>query len=208
MSTEKNDVNPGPKRVRRDRKEEILHAAVNAFAEKGYRGATTLAIANSIGLTEAGLFHYFPGKAHLLKGVLAYRDEQYLERVKLVSPSQKKELPTMLGNLEGIVAENEEFPVFIQLFTVLVAESISNDHPAHDYFVNRFQLARQLYKQAFSELTDVNIPSEASLNELATVTIAVLDGLQIQYLLDPDEVDMLAAFRLFSSLLRSYLQKK
>lgn len=205
MSTKK----PIPKRVRRDRTEEILREAIKAFAEKGFRGTTTKAIASSVGLSEPGLLHYFPSKAHLLKGVLTFQEEQALEAVqKSVSSDEKTDLSKLLEGFEKTVAQSESTPGLIQLFTVLVAESIDADHPAHDYFVKRYQKGRQLYKQSFSDAIGDQLPSETSMDEFVALVMAVWDGLQIQWLLDPDEVDLLSSFRLFSRMITAFLEKQ
>lgn len=91
---------------------------------------------------------------------------------------------------------------------MLVAESIDADHPAHDYFVKRYQKGRQLYKQYFSDVIGDQLPSESSLDEFAALVMAVWDGLQIQWLLDPDEADLLSSFRLFLRMITEFLEKK
>ena len=86
----------------------------------------------------------------------------------------------------------------VQAFTVLSAESVTEGHPAQDYFRQRYRYARQrlaeVAKTAVPELSDGDALRAASL------VLAVMDGLQLQWLLDPDEVDMTEAFTLFARL--------
>ena len=44
----------------RNRREEILRAALDVFAERGYRGASLALVAERVGLTQQGLLHYAP----------------------------------------------------------------------------------------------------------------------------------------------------
>ena len=43
-------------------RDEILDAAAALFAERGYAGTTTRAIAERVGIRQASLYHHFAGK--------------------------------------------------------------------------------------------------------------------------------------------------
>ena len=55
----------------------------------------------------------------------------------------------------------------------------------------------------FSACKDPEI--DIDLDRLATLIVAVMDGLQIQWLLDPENVSMTEAFALFSKIMVNYL---
>lgn len=61
------------KRQAQARREQIIEAAITLFAQRGFDGTSTKQIANSIGITEGLIFHYFPTKADLLNAVLETR---------------------------------------------------------------------------------------------------------------------------------------
>ena len=44
------------------RADEIIDAAARVFAERGYHGTTTQAIADVLGMRQASLYYYFPSK--------------------------------------------------------------------------------------------------------------------------------------------------
>ncbi|NDJ36943.1 MAG: TetR/AcrR family transcriptional regulator [Chloroflexi bacterium] len=199
------EQNSAPKPKRRDRREEILREATHLFAEHGYQGATLSMIAEAVGLTEPGVLHYFPSKVHLLQGVLAYRDEKEAEKYAGMLAAQKRDIAELLGLLEEVYRENEKVPGIIQLFTVLVGESIYPEHPSHDFFVDRYRRERAIYTEQLSMLTDQTIPPGVSTGALATLIMAVMDGLHIQWLLDPDRVDLVATYQLFAQMVIEYL---
>jgi len=203
MSPKKNTT----KRVRRDRTEEILEAATKLLAEYGFQGMTLALVAEAVGLTEPGVLHYFPSKVHLLQGVLEYHEqkdmETYLETIK----TEKKSVAELFQLLETLVVENEKIPGLIQLFTVLVSESIRSDHPSHDYFVERYRRGREMYVTQFFKLLKPKIRPDVDINELTTLIMAVMDGLQLQWLLDPQQVDMVKTFKLFSKIIVDYLER-
>jgi AcrR family transcriptional regulator len=202
----KNDKNTTKKRVRRDRTNEILEAATKLLAKYGFQGATLARVAEEVGLTEPGVLHYFPSKVHLLQGVLEYHEQKELENYGEMLTQERKNPAELFGLIEGLVEENEKVPALIQLFTVLVSESIRSDHPSHDYFVERYRQAREMYIAEFLKLSEFDLRPDADLNELVVLIMAVMDGLQIQWLLDPEKVDMPATFKFFSKMLVAYLE--
>jgi AcrR family transcriptional regulator len=53
-----------------ERRQEILAAALDTFAEHGYDGSTTREIARRAGVAEGLIYHYFPSKRALLDAML------------------------------------------------------------------------------------------------------------------------------------------
>ncbi|MGO1117709.1 TetR/AcrR family transcriptional regulator [Rhodovibrionaceae bacterium A322] len=65
------DKNGSPGRIRERNRQKILEAAEQVFAEKGFSGATTQAIAALSDLPKANVHYYFGTKAALYKAVIA-----------------------------------------------------------------------------------------------------------------------------------------
>ncbi len=59
-------VSPRILEKRRRRRAEILHAALQAFGEKGYHTTTLGHIAARVGVQKTALYHYFPDKEAIL----------------------------------------------------------------------------------------------------------------------------------------------
>jgi len=57
---------PGAER----RREQIVRAAADSFASRGYRGTTTRDIAERAGITEAALYRYYPSKEALYSAIV------------------------------------------------------------------------------------------------------------------------------------------
>ena len=57
---------PHVREKRRRRREQILHAALRAFREKGYHATTLDDIAEHVGVRKTALYHYFPDKEAIL----------------------------------------------------------------------------------------------------------------------------------------------
>jgi len=181
-----------------EKKLAILDAALEVFSQSGYRKGSLRDVASRVGMSEAGLLHHFPNKSALLAAVLDHRDDHSLKIVKL-EPYAGRE------TLEGLVflaGYNATIPGVVELYCVLSAEATSPAHPAHQYFINRYNYIRGSITQAFvamaarSELREGVDPGSA-----ARSTIALMDGLQVQWLLDRESVDMAEELRVYLSSL-------
>jgi AcrR family transcriptional regulator len=169
------------------RRAAILDAALEVFAESGFRSGSLREIAQRVRLSEAGVLHHFPGKSALLMAALDHRDERAL-RIVGVTPGDG--LSTLRGMVE-LARTDARTPGVIELYCILSAEATDPDHPAHAYFVARYQMVRDLLSEAFAEVAGRGLlvpgidPGRA-----ASSTIAVWDGLQVQWLLDREGVDL------------------
>jgi AcrR family transcriptional regulator len=183
-------------------KETILEAALPLFARQGYRGASLASIASAAGLTQPGLLHHFPSKEELLLGLLDWRDR---DDGKRLSGLRDGDGLGYLERLEDLVAHNSTAPELVALFTTLVGEGTSPEHPAHDYFVERYRRIRARALRTLREGQHAGeIREDVDLETIVPLLFAVMDGLQIQWLLDPD-IDMVASFDAFANLVRDQL---
>jgi AcrR family transcriptional regulator len=179
-------------------RDQILKIAKEHFGHGGFRGVSTAAIAAEAGVTDPGLLHHFQSKAGLLMALLESRFGQDDEIFAIDSNVRGTEL---LDKLVALVAENESNRADVRLFSVLLAESVSDDHPSHQYFAERYRHARELLIGYLREAQERGaIKASIDTTGLATALLALMDGLQYQWLID-ETVDMSGSFRAISSLL-------
>jgi AcrR family transcriptional regulator len=182
----------------KQRKEQLIREAIRFFGQNGYHGAKLADIAKAAGVTEPGLLHHFPSKAHLLMEVLAERDRIDQERF---GTSQPADLKTPLAQLQELVEYNETVPGLVQLFTVLVAESIDEQHPAHEFFTRRYQTIREQNIAVLREAqAQGEIRSDIPAEDLVIMLFAMMDGLQVQWLYEPEHINMAHLFERFLKL--------
>lgn len=184
----------------RVRKEQLIHEAIRFFGQNGYHGTRLADIAKAAGVTEPGLLHHYPTKVHLLMDVLAERDRIDHDRF---DPSKRGEPGRLLDSLQALVAYNQTVPGLVQLFTVLVAESIDNQHPAHEFFQQRYRDMRKKSLETFQQAQErgelrADIPAE----DLLVLVFALMDGLQIQWLYAPKALNMEHVFEQFMKLVK------
>ncbi|MDH6701805.1 TetR/AcrR family transcriptional regulator [Streptomyces griseoviridis] len=179
-------------RVRREaRRAEIVRAALEVIAERGYRGASMAAVAERVGLTQQGLLHHFPTKDALLVAVLEERDQW----------DAVPDTPWRVDLLTSLVEYNAMRPGIVQTFSALLGESVTEGHPARGYFTERYTRVRETMTTALRAAYGDRLPNGLTPERTAPLLVAVMDGLQYQWLLDPDAVDMPGAFRDFLRLL-------
>ncbi|MFI6325295.1 TetR/AcrR family transcriptional regulator [Nonomuraea sp. NPDC050556] len=174
------------------RRERILAIAIQEFAENGYRGTSLARIAERAELSQAGVLHHFRSKERLLIAVLDYRDQLDLERFNYGDQHGI----AMLRSLADVVEHNARIPGLVQLFSVISGEAVTADHPGHTWAKERYrrlrsEVAGALRRGAEAGEFRTDLDAEAHADRL----IAMMDGLQTQWLIDPEQVDMAAVFR-------------
>ncbi|MFI7293523.1 TetR/AcrR family transcriptional regulator [Streptomyces sp. NPDC050121] len=174
-----------------ERRAEIVRAALEVIAERGYRGASLAAVAERVGLTQQGLLHHFPTKDALLVAVLQERDQW-----DAVPAAQWR-----VDLLASLVEYNAMRPGIIQTFSALLGESVTEGHPAREYFTERYRQGRANMTAVLRAEYGERLPNGLTPERTAPLLLAVMDGLQYQWLLDRESVDMPAAFRDFLRLL-------
>ena len=181
------------------RREEIVLAALELFAVRTYDAVSLREVAAKVGITHTGLRHHFPSKEKLLTAVL-----QYKEKVSLTPDPDHQVSGVEVHGLDWIrasvdvLARNTQKPLEVQLFATLSVRAADPQHPAHAYFVGRYRYARELVAREFEAAKQAgDIRDDTDVDAAAQAMLATMDGLQIQWLLDPERVDMAAAYRQF-----------
>jgi AcrR family transcriptional regulator len=204
MQTPASSDAPQHRRSRKgiQRRREIIEAAFHSFSRGGYRSATMADIAAEVGLSEAGLLHHFPSKTDLLLAVLQERED----RGSVVIEDQRRQGRSYIDAFIEVLRANAQAPALIQLFTVLSAESITDGHPAHTWFVERYRSSvRDATQQLNATLDTEHLPDGVTAETVARWLIAMADGMRLQWLLEPEAVDRVEAVEQLVGLLQQVL---
>jgi AcrR family transcriptional regulator len=165
-----------PPRVSR---EEIIEAAIDLFSRFGYRGTTLVAIAAAVGVKDTSVLHYFPTKADILEAALKENDdpadEQFREELK----------PGGIEALRAVAvwgARMQEQPRTTSLHIVLQAEALYEGSELHERYERRYFYIRRELKRAIEKGVGAGeIRDEVDAYHEATMLLAVLDGLRVQW---------------------------
>lgn len=194
-------VTRGPYQTGIRRRREIIESATRIFASYGYSSGSLRQIADEVGVTPAALTRHFGSKENLLSAVLANWDADAESR----NPPDVHGLDYFI-RLRDAVLYNQANRGLIELFLTLTAESTHVAHPARDFLQKRY---RQVTATGIRHLREARDAGETRwMNEETIVAevrslFAMMDGLQLQWLLDPD-VDLTT---IFSHALARYLER-
>jgi AcrR family transcriptional regulator len=160
----------------RAKREEILAIALESLAA-GHGGTATLAdIAEAAGVTRSTLLYHFNSREELFAEVVRWRDDVDMQR----DPPE--------GLLPGYIAlaeHNTKVPGLVHLFTTLSSEATTPNHVAHAYFEERYSsLIDRLTAEIGQAQTAGTVTAEVAPVILARIYVAVMDGLQLQWLYD------------------------
>ncbi len=176
-------------------RELVLDTALAMFAEHGYRATSVRDIAARCGMTHPGLLYHFPSKAALLMAALQRRDD-----VDCVDGEIRElgfnelDARAVLRHLIISAKNNASKRGLVELFANLSVEATAPDHPAHAYFIERYAVLKATVTRAFADLEREGALRPGVVPDIAAAqVIAAMDGLQVQWLLDPESITMATA---------------
>ena len=170
------------------RREEILQTTLNVMAEKGYRQTSLRGIARELGLEPAHILHYFGSREKLLEAVIERRDVQNGERL-----ASNPDTEDFFSIWIGAMRENLQVPGLVHLYTAFAAEAADDNHPSRQFMSERSKLLqRMIERDLVRGQADGLYPADLDVAYVASALIAHSDGLQLQWLINPD-LDMVGA---------------
>ncbi len=187
------------------RRRQIMEATCELIAERGFWGLSMQDVADQCGLTVPGLLHYVDSKVGLLVAVLEHRDLEDARSLRMELGVSENEVPDewSAGGPKGVdlrrlcaatVRRNAQQPEIVRLFAVLEIESLSPSHPSHDYFAARQARVVASFAELAQGLTDRP-------EVLARQIVAMMDGLQVQWLRTPETIDLAAEWEVAAETL-------
>ena len=169
-------------------KQSIVARAADAFAQKGFYGASLRAIAREAGVDHSTLLHHFGNKTALLLAVIEWHDTQD------APPGMPLDLPPeeLLDGLVRTAEHNRSVPGLVQLLSNLSAEAGNDGHPARTALQQRHHLLVDIIGGAIrSQRERGAIPDTGISPEVrAALVISTWEGLQVYDALHPGEIDI------------------
>jgi AcrR family transcriptional regulator len=171
-------------------RDRIVAAAAELFADRGFHATPMTSIAEAAQLSQTGLLHHFPSKEELLAAVLEQRDVRDFETLagRRGTPARGWDV---YEDMVELVRLNEGREDIVRLFTSLAGEAVDPDHPGHDWLGRHHGEAIAMLGGALRDAVedgtaDPAVPAES----IARQFVALMDGLQLQWLMAPERVDM------------------
>ena len=198
MTEETNAARPGrrsyPKGVRR--RQQILDSAIALLAQRGVDRASLRTVGEAIGVSHTALRHYFSSRDELL--VEAYRAHE-----ARAAPDAPVHGESAVGLIVAAARRNRTIPGLVELYATLTTDPLQEQHAVTREFVReRFRSLRaELAAMIESGQREGRVAADIDPADAAALVIAASDGLQIQWLLDPDAVDVGRSLSILERLL-------
>jgi len=178
------------------RRQQILESAIALLAQRGVDRASLRTVGEAIGVSHAALRHYFSSRDELL--VEAYRTHE--ARAAGDTPATDE---TAVGVIAEAAERNRSIPGLVELYATLTTDALQEQHAVTREFVrNRFRSLREnLAARIEAEQRAGRVAPDIDPVDAAALVIAASDGLQVQWLLDPDTVDIGRSLSILERLL-------
>jgi AcrR family transcriptional regulator len=192
-----------PKGVRR--RQQILDSVIALLAQRGVDRASLRTVGDAIGVSHTALRHYFSSRDELL--VEAYRTHE---------AQAAGDGPPAESSAVGVIIEaaerNRSIPGLVELYATLSTDALQEQHGLTREFVRgRFRSLRATLAGLIAEEQRARAGQAGAAGgtgsagidpmDAAALVIAASDGLQIQWLLDPDAVDVGRSLAILDRLL-------
>lgn len=176
------DAKRGPYRSGLERRRRIIEAADRRFVRDGYHQTPLATIARDVGITDAGLLHHFPSKAHLLIAVSSHRfrvaDEEWADLGE--NPSFLAILALMWRTTDQACRQDTQ----VELDVIASAEAVDPSSPTHQAYVEGFTAAIADTTQRLHDARERGeIHSWIDPESLARECFALGNGLNLQWVM-------------------------
>jgi AcrR family transcriptional regulator len=179
------------------RRDQMLHAAAEIIAERGFSETRITDVARRVGASPALVVYYFGTKDSLLTAALRYSENAFYEAAAemiAATPKLQERLETLV-RLTCVPQADNEVPGAWGLWFDLWAQAFRHPQVAQD----RVELDAR-WRSTISGLVDEAVASgeieAVDSAEFAFTWSALLDGLSIQVALRDPDVDVDRAFRI------------
>ncbi len=172
------------------KREEILQAALRAFAKKGFNYTKMDDVAREAGIGKGTIYEYFRSKSDLLRAAYEnYLEETYRQTFAILK-SARSPLEKIREIILSIIRYYSRDPAIMRVFFDFWIESThSGQQPAIDFkkiYADYRDIAQTLLKQAQNQgQVRKNLPANTP-----SVLVAVIEGTFLQWIIDPDAFDM------------------
>jgi AcrR family transcriptional regulator len=175
--------------IRSERKEQILQAASSVFSHIGFHAANVSDVAKEAHVSQGTVYHYFKSKEELFMAVFeAWETESFSREVRAVRGGSASAAERLRQLAEAVGKSMEQtvdsFPASVEFWS----------------HIHRNAAVQEGFQRIFADLrsTLANFVREGIVrgefvsmdpNAVASLLIAVYDGLVLQWLADPQSVD-------------------
>ncbi|MCY1259417.1 DNA-binding transcriptional repressor AcrR [compost metagenome] len=180
---------------RAEAEQRLLLAARRIVARKGWVGMTLAEVGEEAGYSRGLAAHHFGNKAGLLRALAGFVNTSFMEMVEAEIPQRRPGLDTLLGFISVYLGRSDTDWVNTRALLALMAEAVTEDSETVAVLgsYNR-SVQEYLARQVRTGIASGEIRPGVDPLATATLVLGAMRGMMMQYLLDPEAVD-LASFQ-------------
>ena len=190
--------------IEQHRRAQIIDTAIDTIATQGFAQASLANIARAAGISKGVISYYFKGKDDLIEQVKTHLLMEMgvfvRDRVAANLGDAEKLQAYIDASFDYIQENRTKFIVMLELGINLQADDFGNPFSAVNYQACRHRLEKILH--------DGQINGSFRLTDIRTVAVAIqgmLDGISIQWVAEPDVVDLDRCRRETAGMIAAYL---
>jgi AcrR family transcriptional regulator len=172
-------------------RERILEAATELFAQRGYAGAGVDQLAARSGIAKTAIYYHFGNKAGLLAAALERAASSWIEGILQASRRAGDWQDRLDHALAGMRTLLEEKPWIFKLMQILALEVAEEKPEIRGMLQSILRRAREAIVAGMQDALGVEVPDAET---VASVILAMLDGISLGLQVDPDSVSLDDAF--------------
>jgi AcrR family transcriptional regulator len=192
------DIASSPTAVR------ILEAAKRILSERGYAKLTLQAIEEESGEYRALVAYYFGSKQGLVDAIIDSlmdaEDQALREHLEGIEAPEER-VRALIDEQRQISADWRGFRAFYELLPHIMRDDRLREELAADYAKSR-ELDRQTLAAGGGSGGD------EGLDKLAALSVAIVEGLAVQFAADQEHFDHEGTYRLWEDMVLAYLREK
>jgi AcrR family transcriptional regulator len=191
------DITASPTAVR------ILEAAKKILSERGYTKLTLQAVEEESGEYRALVAYYFGSKQGLVDAIIDSlmdaEDEALREHLEGIEEPEER-VRALIDEQRQISADWRGFRAFYELLPHIMRDDRLREGLATDYAKSR-ELDRQTLAAGRSGIGE-------DLDQLAALSVAIVEGLAVQFAADQEHFDHEGTYRLWEDMVLAYLKER
>jgi AcrR family transcriptional regulator len=166
----------------------LLEAAAACFARSGYDGTSMNDVAAAAKVSKGSVYDYFKSKEDLFYGVFAWLQQQLMQsllaEMGTSASAQERIVRSVDAAVAGLVQHISLYPVSLEVWAA-AARTQTRDRFAHAMQQTYTDYRREIVELVRSAQSAGELKANVDAESLAMVLVGAVDGLMLQYWLDP-----------------------
>jgi AcrR family transcriptional regulator len=172
-----------------ERRQQIMNAAFAVFSQQGFERASMDDIAKEAGVSKGALYLYYKSKDAIIAKLLQLFFDQALKQIRVLNTGEGSVSEQLLGFTRVLIREMDRMaamqPISLQFYAIAARHATMRQH-LRAYFAQYRMLMEEVIQRG---VTQGEFRADTNPGESAIALTALLEGLALLWLIDPQATD-------------------